>query len=72
MVTASNKSGTITRNSSYFKKAPTESDNPETSDDEDSDVPVGQPEAAVIRGGSRIFHTLVKNFFLHIKGGGEF
>ncbi len=48
MVTASNKSGTITRNSSYFKKAPTESDSPETSDDEDSDVPVGQPEAAVI------------------------
>jgi transposase InsO family protein len=48
MVTASNKSGTITRNSSYFKKAPTESDSQETSDDEDSDVPVGQPEAAVI------------------------
>ena len=48
MVTASNKSGTITRNSSYFKKAPTESDSQETSDDEDSDVPMGQPEVAVI------------------------
>ena len=41
MVTASNKSGTIIRNSSYFKKAPIESDSQETSDDDDSDVPVG-------------------------------
>ncbi len=45
---ASNKSGTITRNSSYFKKALTESDNQETSDDEGGDVPVCQPEAVVI------------------------
>ncbi len=41
MVTVSNKSGTITGNSSYFKKAPTESDNQETSDDDYSDIPVG-------------------------------
>ena len=40
MVTASNKSGTITRNSSYFKKAPTENVGEETSDDEDIDSPV--------------------------------
>ena len=53
MVTASNKSGTITRNSSYFKKAPTESTRvckkaptESTSDDEDIDSPVCQPEAA--------------------------
>ena len=48
MVTASNKSGTITRNSSYFKKAPTENVGEETSDDEDIDSPVCQPEAAAI------------------------
>ena len=45
MVTASNKSGTVTRNSSYFKKAPTENVGEETSDDEDIDSPVCQPEA---------------------------
>ena len=38
MVTARNKSGTVTRNSSFFKKASIEI--PETSDDEDSDIPV--------------------------------
>ena len=48
MVTASNKSGTITRNSLYFMKAPTEIVGEETSDDEGIDRPVCQPEAAAI------------------------
>ena len=45
MVTVRNESSTITRNSSFFKKASIEI--PETSDDEDSDIPVSQPEGAV-------------------------
>ena len=45
MVTARNKSGTVTRNSSFFKKASIEI--PETSDDEDSVIPVCRPEGAV-------------------------
>ena len=48
MVTDSNKSGTITRNSSYFKKAPTENVGEETSDDEEIDSSVCQPEATTI------------------------
>ena len=45
MVAARNNSDTVTRNSSFFKKASIES--PETSDDEDSDILVRQPEIAV-------------------------
>ena len=45
-VTASNKSGTITWNSSYFKKALTENVSEGTIDGEDIDSLVCQPEAA--------------------------
>ena len=45
MITASNENGTITRNSSCFKKAPARNDSEETSDDEDIDDPVCQAEA---------------------------
>ena len=40
MVIASNKSGTLTLKSSYFKKAPIGSDGDETSDDKDVDSSV--------------------------------
>ena len=45
MVTARNNSGKVTQNSSFPKKTSIES--PETSDDEDSDIPVRHPELAV-------------------------
>ena len=42
MIIASNENGTITRNSSYFKKAQIINDSEQTSDDEDIDDPVCQ------------------------------
>ena len=45
MITASNENGTITRNSSCFKKAPARNDSEETSDDDDIDDPACQAEA---------------------------
>ena len=48
VVTASNKNGTTTRNSSYFKKASTENVGGETSDDGDIDSPVCQHKAGTI------------------------
>ena len=49
MVAVGNKIGTITRNSSYFKKVLTGNDGEETSDEKDIDILACQPEVAPIQ-----------------------